>query len=182
MKLCLNSTVSQLIESQVFFEYRADCWTTGWPFVGKEVNCDIVPSNYYGYKVDFYTAQSGRLTMLVGPLWSIKSQSRKLPAALYLLDEPSDAQNHNVWAPPTVYMSIELKNLKGITFGSLNTRGLLHNVDDIAVLLEDSKLDILLLQETFLCPSIDNSLLDIPAYTLYRANRTADSGKKGVEV
>ena len=76
-------------------------------------------------------------------------------------------------------MTTELKELKGITYGALNIRGLLHNVDDITILLEDTKLDILLLQETLLCPSIDSTLLEIPAYTLYRADRTNESGKRG---
>ena len=65
-----------------------------------------------------------------------------------------------VWALPLISMTSELKELKGITYRSLNIRGLLRSVDDISILLEETKLDILLLQETLLCPSIDSSLLE----------------------
>ena len=73
----------------------------------------------------------------------------------------------------------ELSELKGITFGSLNIRCIIISIDELKIILEKSKLDILLLQETLLCPSIDSSLLYVPNYTFYRADCTANSGKKG---
>ena len=73
----------------------------------------------------------------------------------------------------------ELAGVKGITFGSLNIRGLLKSVDELTVFLKQMKVDVLLVQETLLSDSIDSALLAIPDYNLYRFDRQSTSGKRG---
>ena len=73
----------------------------------------------------------------------------------------------------------DLKRLKGITIGSLNVRSVFKNLDDITVLLSQSGIDILLLQETFLNSYVSDLMIDIPGFYLFRSDRDAGSNKRG---
>ena len=71
-----------------------------------------------------------------------------------------------------------LSELKGVTFASQNIHGLSSKVDEISVLLKRSKLDILALQETFLDANTDSVTVEIPGFTLHRADRDHNAFKK----
>ena len=73
----------------------------------------------------------------------------------------------------------ELSFLKGITYASLNICSITRKFDDIKLLLVQSKLDLLFLNETWLNNSIGDLELHVPGYTLHRFDRDAGSGKKG---
>ena len=72
-----------------------------------------------------------------------------------------------------------LADLKGVSMGSLNVRSLFKNLDEVSILLEESKLKMLLLQETFLNYAVADPIIDIEGYNITRQDRTSDSGKKG---
>ena len=71
----------------------------------------------------------------------------------------------------------DLSKLKGISIGSLNIRSIFKHLEDIELLLHQSKLDILFLQESFLNSSVDNPIIEIEPYTLYRQDRNSNSRK-----
>ncbi len=77
------------------------------------------------------------------------------------------------------YCSAALSKLKGITFCCLNIRSLTKHYDSIKTLLNRTKVDCLILNETFLNDSINDYELEIPDYDLYRFDRNANSGKFG---
>ncbi len=52
---------------------------------------------------------------------------------------------HQHQLSPLEYSAKALANVRGVTFGHLNIRSLLPKLDDIALLLNDSKLDYLAL-------------------------------------
>ena len=72
---------------------------------------------------------------------------------------------------------LELNELKGISYGSLNVRSLNRCLDELKILLHKSELDVLFCQETHLDTTTVDNALDIPHYTLYRWDRTLESGK-----
>ena len=76
-----------------------------------------------------------------------------------------------------VYTASALSNLSGVTFASLNIQSVYRKFDEIKILLNESGLDCLCLQESFLNYSIDDSELHIPGFHLWRYDRTANSGK-----
>ena len=73
----------------------------------------------------------------------------------------------------------ELSSLKGITYASLNICSLYRKLDEIKLLLHQSKLDVLFLNESWLNQSIGDLELLIPGYTLHRFDRDAGAGKRG---
>ena len=70
-----------------------------------------------------------------------------------------------------------LKELKGITFASLNVRSLYRKYDDNSILLSQSNVDLLLLQETFLNSSVSDNLLNVNNYCMIRQDRDTVNGK-----
>ena len=71
----------------------------------------------------------------------------------------------------------ELAKLKGVSLASLNIRNLYRCVDDLRLILPRTKLDVLVLQETFLNTTISDTEVDIDHYQLFRFDRTEASGK-----
>ena len=71
-----------------------------------------------------------------------------------------------------------LKGLKGITYAYLNVRSLFLHYDEIKILLNRTKLDLLILGETFLNTSVDSLYLDIEGYQFYHNDRENGSGKR----
>ncbi len=71
----------------------------------------------------------------------------------------------------------DINSLKGIKMGSLNIRSVFKNLDELTLLLSQSRLDILLLQETFLNSSVPDHYIEIDNYILHRCDRMKDSGK-----
>ena len=65
----------------------------------------------------------------------------------------------------------DLANLKGITFGSINICSLLPKVGEIAILLNQSNLDFLYIQESFLSDLTLDSELEIPNYNFGGSDR-----------
>ena len=75
--------------------------------------------------------------------------------------------------------SSDLKKLKGITYGALNIRSLFKHIEEVQILLRRSELDILLLEETFINYSVDNSIIGIDGYNLFRMDRDGGTGRSG---
>ena len=73
----------------------------------------------------------------------------------------------------------DLKKLKGITYGALNVRSLFRHIEEIQLRLQRADLDVLLLGETFLNFSVDNSIIGIKNYNLFKMDRYGGSGKRG---
>ena len=74
------------------------------------------------------------------------------------------------------YCKQVINNLRGVSIASLNICSLVRKIDKLRILLSQSNLDILALNETFLKSVIDNEL-NIPGYRLIRSDRTAALGK-----
>ena len=72
----------------------------------------------------------------------------------------------------------EVASIKGITFGSLNIRGVSQKTDEIAIVLEKTNLDFLFLQETFLTENVLDTELEISGYRMLRLDRDVATGKK----
>ena len=75
--------------------------------------------------------------------------------------------------------SKDIAKLKGIKVGSLNIRSLYKKVDDVKLLLADSKLDYLGLSESWLNLSVIGPEVEIEKYNMYRFDRDAGSSKRG---
>ncbi len=76
------------------------------------------------------------------------------------------------------YTCADIYALKGISIGSLNIRSLFRNLDEVQILLERTELNVLCLQETFLNSHVQSPIFSCNGYTLWRADRTAASGKQ----
>ncbi len=72
----------------------------------------------------------------------------------------------------------ELSGLKGITYASLNICSISRKIEDIRIILRQSKLDFLLLFETWLNHSIGDPELHIEGYTIHRFDQDLGSGKR----
>ncbi len=62
----------------------------------------------------------------------------------------------------------QIRKTKGITMAFLNIRSLYKNFDEIEIFLSESKVDVLLLGETFLNYSVDSTHLQVTGYSLHR--------------
>ena len=60
----------------------------------------------------------------------------------------------------------------GLKCGHLNVNGLYHKLDEVKVLLEETKFDILALTETHLQDAATDSEIAIKGYMLFRKDRT----------
>ncbi len=65
----------------------------------------------------------------------------------------------------------ELAGLKSISCAGYNGRNLVSKVEDIRILLQRRKLDILCIQETFLNDAIPSGELFVPDYNMFRHDR-----------
>ena len=83
-------------------------------------------------------------------------------------------------------ISVRLDNLMETTcqfksptltsFGLINARSLLPKVDELAVLVDDSEMDIVDITESWLHKDIDDNLLSISGYNIHRNDRTFSRG------
>ena len=80
------------------------------------------------------------------------------------------------------YSVASLSKLPRVSMASYNICSLMAKFDDVACLLEKSKLDILCLNETFLNPSVPDSWLEIGGNTLFRNDEVLTSPKAMVGV
>ena len=87
---------------------------------------------------------------------------------------PCDKETSDV-----VYNASALRNLNGVTFASYNIQSVYSKFDDLKVLLQESELDCLCIQESFLNRSIGDEEVCIAGYNLWRYDRNANSGKYG---
>ena len=71
----------------------------------------------------------------------------------------------------------ELKRLKGISIGSMNIRSTFKHLDELEILLQESSLNILMLQETFLNYAVTDPIIEFEGYYMFRNDRDARSGK-----
>ena len=88
-----------------------------------------------------------------------------------MMDDPTEGT-----VPQTIG---ELKQLKGISIGSLNIRSVFKHLDEVEILLKESQLDLLLLQETFLNYAVADPVLSQDKYYIFRQDRDNGSGKRG---
>ena len=72
----------------------------------------------------------------------------------------------------------ELQHVKGLKIIHMNIRSLLPKIDQIRTLLINSKIDIIILSETWLNASIDSQMVNIPGYSLIRHDRSFGSKSK----
>ena len=81
---------------------------------------------------------------------------------------------------PNVNLNIlsELQHVKGLKIIHMNIRSLLPKIDQIRTLLINSKIDIIILSETWLNASIDSQMVNIPGYSLIRHDRSFGSKSK----
>ena len=75
-----------------------------------------------------------------------------------------------------LYDTAELPKHHGLKIAHLNVRSILNKMDDVRSLIHNKRFDIFAFSETWLNPSIKDSELNIPGYTLIRHDRT---GKRG---
>ena len=68
------------------------------------------------------------------------------------------------------------EKLRGLKIAHLNVRSILNKMDDVRSLIRNKRFDIFTSSETWLNPSIKDSELNIPGYTLVSHDRT---GKRG---
>lgn len=61
--------------------------------------------------------------------------------------------------------------MKGFKIAHLNSRSVLPKIDSIRLWMEERKFDIVTLSETWLHESIDNSMLDVGAFDIFRLDR-----------
>ncbi len=78
--------------------------------------------------------------------------------------------------------TVDLKKLKGMTYGALNTHSLFIHIEEVQLLLQRSELHILMQEETFLNYSVDNDIPGINKYNLFRMDRDGRHPCKGHEV
>ncbi len=62
------------------------------------------------------------------------------------------------------------------SFGLINARSLLPKIDELAVLLDGNPMDLVAITESWLHKDIDDSLISISDYNIYRNDRTGSRG------
>ena len=67
---------------------------------------------------------------------------------------------------------------KGFKVVHLNVRSLPKKIDQLRIMLHDSNIDVISVSETWLKGALNSALFDIKDYTLYRTDRSFQSGKK----
>ena len=75
------------------------------------------------------------------------------------------------------YSCEALQKVRGVSVAAYNIRGLINKLDEIAILLKRSKLDVLILCETFLTSKVTDCELEVNGYNFFRSDRTLTSGK-----
>ena len=70
-----------------------------------------------------------------------------------------------------------LSETKGLKLVHLNARSVLPKIDQLRLTLEDSRIDIITMSETWLHPQIDPAMVRIEGYSLFRQDRTRKHAK-----
>ncbi len=78
-----------------------------------------------------------------------------------------------------IYLSKNLKKLRGVSFGAINIRSLVRKLDDVMTILGNSEIDCLGICETWLNSSTADMDIDIQGYNMIRNDQDAGNGKKG---
>ena len=84
----------------------------------------------------------------------------------------SSSDEHSVHFSHNENTFKHLKSIKGIKFGHMNICSICLKMDYLKILLVDKLLDVLIISETWLNDSYDNSELFIPRYNMERLDRT----------
>lgn len=69
-----------------------------------------------------------------------------------------------------------LSTAKGLKIAHLNVNGLLNKIDDVRILVNQAKLDILTISESKLCSDICDAEIKIPNFKLFRLDRDRHGG------
>lgn len=72
-------------------------------------------------------------------------------------------------------MSFGLPN-KGLKIAHLNISSLMHKVQDLSLLMHNEKVHILALTETHLDNSVEDEVINIPGYSIFRHDRNKNGG------
>lgn len=84
--------------------------------------------------------------------------------------------------PPELSSPDALKNSNGLRFIHVNVRSLLNKIDAIRLWTKTTDTDILVLSETWLKPSITNSMIHIDGYNMFRTDRANKGGGVAIYV
>ena len=71
-----------------------------------------------------------------------------------------------------------LSATKGLKIAHLNVRSIMKKIDQLRILLHDSRIDVLTFSETWLKPHLHSDLLNLEGYKLYRADRSTGGKTK----
>ena len=77
----------------------------------------------------------------------------------------------NPGSTENVYDTAEIPKFRGLKIVHLNMRRILNKMDDVRSLIS-KRFNIFTFSETWIIPSINDSELNIPGYTLVRQDRT----------
>ena len=72
----------------------------------------------------------------------------------------------------------ELSQAKGLKITHINVRSIIKKIDQIRLLLADSKIDVLTVSETWLKPHLHSDLISIQGFSELRLDRQLRAGKK----
>ena len=77
---------------------------------------------------------------------------------------------------PVSNFSIPKLNVRGLKISHLNTRSILPKIDSLRLLVKDNPFDVFSISETWLKPSISDSEVAIPGYSIVRMDRHGKIG------
>lgn len=79
-------------------------------------------------------------------------------------------------------VNILSKTYEGIKFCHINAQSLLKKMDEFLSIFETSKIDIICISESWFLPSTQDSLVSIPGFKLFRADRDSHAGGVAIYV
>ena len=71
---------------------------------------------------------------------------------------------------------LKIKNLRGLKMASLNINSLLRHVDELRLMLPNSKIDVFTVNESKIDSSITDNEISIPGYNMLRRDRKRFGG------
>ena len=73
-------------------------------------------------------------------------------------------------------LSKELAQTQGLKIGCLNIRGLLSKIDELKMILDECKFDIMGVRETFIDSNVADYEISIDGYSIVKKNRNRHGG------
>ena len=155
----------------------------------RAVNCDVC-QNWYHIKCEKILPKQyndfmrkSDLNQLFFTCSSCHLEALPFPDGYFALaSEPDNVLNpeHRNFVEDFDYNFKKLDSKKGLSISLLNVNGLRSKLDDIKVLLNTSKIDILCINETKIDQNISKADLAIPGYNFHRKDRNRHGGGVGI--